>query len=242
MAFNKKYSTQENYYQNHKEKILEKAKQDYKNNKKTKERIKKYRQRPDVKEKSRNYVRSKEVKEYQKQYRKRPGVKERNKKFSQSLYSRKKQKQYRQRLDIKERNKIYLRQYRENPIHKEAKKQYNKRPEVRERVNKIYKHKRNTNPKFAVRIRLSSRTRNIVKKYINKGLLPNKVDKQINWKEVCEHLYKTKPDNWQEYHIDHIKPLCSFDLTNSEELKQASHYTNLQWLTPQENLSKGGRF
>lgn len=51
---------------------------------------------------------------------------------------------------------------------------------------------------------------------------------------------------WENYgkygwHIDHIKPLASFDLTNRDQLLQAVHYTNLQPLWACDNLSKGCR-
>jgi len=49
-------------------------------------------------------------------------------------------------------------------------------------------------------------------------------------------------DNRSEWHIDHIKPLASFDLNNRVELLKACHYTNLQPLWAKDNLIKGAKY
>lgn len=65
-------------------------------------------------------------------------------------------------------------------------------------------------------------------------------------KEYLESKFQ-KGMSWDNYgfegwHIDHIKPLCQYDLEDTEQQKEAFHYTNLQPLWAKENLSKGGGF
>jgi hypothetical protein len=49
-------------------------------------------------------------------------------------------------------------------------------------------------------------------------------------------------ENWGPYwHIDHVKPLASFDLTDRVQFLQAVHWSNLQPLEKIENLRKGKR-
>jgi hypothetical protein len=49
-------------------------------------------------------------------------------------------------------------------------------------------------------------------------------------------------DNYGEWHIDHVRPCASFDLTDPEQQKQCFHWTNLQPLWAVDNLKKGVRF
>ena len=44
------------------------------------------------------------------------------------------------------------------------------------------------------------------------------------------------------WHLDHIRPLASFDLTDRKQLLQACYYTNYQPLWAEDNLRKGARF
>jgi len=48
-------------------------------------------------------------------------------------------------------------------------------------------------------------------------------------------------ENWSRtgWHLDHIKPLSSFDLSDRAQFLEACHYTNYQPLWAKDNLIKG---
>lgn len=50
-------------------------------------------------------------------------------------------------------------------------------------------------------------------------------------------------DNWNLYgwHLDHIIPLSSFDLTDRDQFLKACHYTNYQPLWASDNYKKGSK-
>ena len=51
------------------------------------------------------------------------------------------------------------------------------------------------------------------------------------------------PDmTFDNIHIDHIKPISRFDLTNDEEIKKCFHYTNLQPMLIHDNLTKSNKW
>ena len=68
-------------------------------------------------------------------------------------------------------------------------------------------------------------------------------------KELMVHLEKQfQPgmswDNhgFRGWHIDHIRPCNSFDLTDEEQVRKCFHYTNLQPLWAEENMRKSNKW
>ncbi len=48
-------------------------------------------------------------------------------------------------------------------------------------------------------------------------------------------------DDYGDWHIDHILPCISFDLSDENQQKICFHYTNLQPLWATDNLKKGSK-
>ncbi|MCC5957699.1 MAG: hypothetical protein JJU07_16485 [Natronohydrobacter sp.] len=48
--------------------------------------------------------------------------------------------------------------------------------------------------------------------------------------------------NYGEWHVDHIRPVASFDLSDSRQQRACFHFTNLQPLWAEDNFSKGARY
>jgi hypothetical protein len=67
-------------------------------------------------------------------------------------------------------------------------------------------------------------------------------------KELIIHLEGKFKENmtWENYgsywHIDHIKPIAAFNLSNEDEILSCFNYKNLQPLTVKENLEKGSKY
>lgn len=104
------------------------------------------------------------------------------------------------------------------------------------------KNRKNKDLTFKISKNLRSR---LSKAITNKSSTSTILALGCSIKELKIHLEsKFQPGmSWDNYghkgwHIDHIKPLCSFDLTNEEQFKAACHYTNLQPLWWYDNLSK----
>ena len=105
-----------------------------------------------------------------------------------------------------------------------------------------------TNNKYKTNInyRLICKTRSRIYKTL-KGM--TKQSSSINILGIDINLYRkwlefqfTPEMNWENIEIDHVKPICMFDITKDEELKEAFNWRNTQPLLKRDHLQKGLKF
>lgn len=146
----------------------------------------------------------------------------------------------------KQKHESYL---RNKEKHLEKGKKYVK--ENREKINKrisIYSKERlHSDPLFKITRNLRNRLWYIIKRGKGKRMGSAVRDLGCSIVELKGYIEKKFTDgmSWKNYtyngwHLDHIKPLSAFDLSDREQFLKAFHYTNLQPLWMKENLSKGG--
>lgn len=90
---------------------------------------------------------------------------------------------------------------------------------------RVYKALRGLSKKTARTIELLGCTIEELKIYISKLFRPS-----MSW------------DNYGMWHLDHIKPCSTFDLTKEDEQKKCFNYKNLQPLWADENLTKNDKY
>ena len=161
-----------------------------------------------------------------------------------------KKKEYKKKYYILNKEKILKQQksyfiLNKEKMYKRAKEYYQKNKE--KRINQIVSYQKNRTKldfNFKLRFNLRTRIRKALKGKCKSSNTINLIGCSIE--KLWKHLEKSfKPgmtrENHGKWHIDHIKPCSSFDLTKPEEQAKCFHYTNLQPLWASENLAKGSK-
>lgn len=132
----------------------------------------------------------------------------------------------------------------------DKKKYHEEKRAERSAYNAIYRKKRRKmDINFKLQCNLRARLNGALKRALQRGhqsAVKNLGCSILELKIYLESKFKPGMtwENWgsKGWHIDHVKPLSSFDLANSEEFAKAIHYTNLQPLWAEDNLKKGSKF
>ncbi len=148
------------------------------------------------------------------------------------------QKKYRNPPEFKA--KLRLKREAIRKYHRE----YSKKPEQVKKVNEYRRKKRKSDCLWKLRVALRTRMNNAIKGNFKKGSAIDLLGCNIqDFKKWIESQFQPGMswNNWSRdgWHIDHKRPLKSFDLTDRGQLSAACHYTNLQPLWALDNLKKG---
>jgi len=118
------------------------------------------------------------------------------------------------------------------------------REKYRDKINKKLRQKRKSNINFKLRTIISNR----IRMALSRGS-KNSTSYELtgcSWEHLKLYLESQFTvgmswDNYGQWHIDHIKPCCNFDLSKEDEQKKCFYYTNLQPLWAIDNLKKSGK-
>ena len=150
-----------------------------------------------------------------------------------------KRKRYREDIEYAEQRRKCQRQH----IKHLKKNEPDKYRAVQNRKNEWSKRKARKDPCYRMSRCISSGVRNSLKKAKLKK--NNGSFKYISCSPsfLLERLEKMRIERGlnEDYHVDHMKPLASFDLSDPEELRRAWHFSNLQSLSPEDNLAKADK-
>ncbi len=141
--------------------------------------------------------------------------------------------------------KVRKKKLTDTPEYKKAKNEYYVKHKDRLNKNKI--NRRNTDPLFKVTCNLRSRlSKAISRKQKNCSAVKDLGCTLDEFRSYIESKFQSGM-TWDNYgrsgwHIDHIKPLTTFDLSDEAQIKEACHFTNLQPLWWQDNLKKSGSY
>lgn len=121
----------------------------------------------------------------------------------------------------------------------------------------LLKHCSDECRKESKRLNVTERLAHRVRNVIRKSLMTNRKSAKSEALTGCtmsflrEHIGSQFNNgmNWDKFlnagklgiHIDHIKPIASFDLSKPSEQKKCFHYTNLQPMWAIENIRKGSK-
>lgn len=142
---------------------------------------------------------------------------EKSKKVASTAQSKKRKAEYRKK------NRDHIRKYKRNWERNRAK----------------------THPEFRIKLSLRNRVRAAIKNKKKADRTMNLVGCSLEYFiAYLESKFQEgmNIDNYGKWHIDHIRPCSSYDLTDPQQQKECFNYKNLQPLWAKDNLQKSDKY
>ena len=145
------------------------------------------------------------------------------------------------------RLRVNKKRYRDKNKEKIKKYQQNNKQKLRNYMKEYRKEKYDKDIQFRISTILRSRLGKAIKDEFKIGSAIKDLGCSITeLKSYLESKFLTGM-TWDNYgldgwHIDHIKPLSAFNLSDRKQILEACHYTNLQPLWAKDNLSKSDNY
>ena len=112
--------------------------------------------------------------------------------------------------------------------------------ENREKINdynkKYIKQRRRTDVNFRLILITRSRNQHALNGKSKSSSIRDILGMDINLYKKWTEFQMNPEMNWEKIEIDHVKPICMFDVTKDEELKEAFNWRNTQPLLKQHHL------
>jgi hypothetical protein len=164
--------------------------------------------------------------------------------YNKKYYITHQSKLKKQTQEFRNANPEYMKEWRKNNKQKVQKQKRAWLNKNRTLINEKERNKRKTNSVYKIKKNLRRRVNQVITRNDKSDSTMNLIGCSVY--ELLQHLEKQFTDgmSWDNYgrwHIDHIKPCASFDLTDPEQQKKCFHYTNLQPLWAADNIRKSDK-
>lgn len=149
------------------------------------------------------------------------------------------------RIKNKDKKRIYDSEYSLKNKNKIKERCKNWKQNNKDKINKYNRERASSDLNYKILHNLRNRVGNAIKFNYKSTSTKELLGCSIEYLRLYLEDMFDDDMSWYNYglwHIDHIRPCASFNLSDLDQQKQCFHYTNLQPLWAKDNLSKGAKY
>jgi hypothetical protein len=146
--------------------------------------------------------------------------------------------------EFRNNNPDYMKNWRKNNSEKVTNQKINWYSKNKNKINENERNRRKNDIEYKIKKNLRRRVNQVITRDCkNTGTIELLGCSTYDFLKYMESKFidGMNWDNYGQWHIDHIKPCSSFDLTNLKQQKLCFHYSNLQPLWAKDNINKSDK-